>query len=1160
MIRKYALCALFSAFLGLGVCTAQTIAGSIVGTVTDPGGAVVPHASVSLTNIGTNVVQKSTTDEDGTFRFLLLPPGAYSILVTASGFKSFRRDGLVVEVDRSLGLPVALEIGQVTEQVLVNGASPLLEPNTSSLGTVMDEQKIIDLPMNGRNPMFLANLVPTVRGVGYFGGQTLSSWRMAAVSIGGGQPLSNGFLIDGIANDKMVDSGPMTFLTVDDTEEFKIQTNAMSAEFGRTSGGVISMISKSGTNDLHGSLFEFLRNQDLNANNFFSNKAGSPIPTDKVNQFGGTVGGRIVKNKLFYFFNYEGYRERAGSVETIISPSVLQRSGNFSNTTISGQPVVIYDPLTTVADPANPGQYIRTPFPGDVIPQSRINPVSQNLLQYFPLPNLPGQGANLFLVGNGPINKDTESFRPDYYITPTQHLAGRFTDDRLKWQITNYFNNIADVDGRLVTIPRRNAFLSYTNAISATVLFDARVGANWQVEAYTTPSQGFDVTKLGMPAALLNQSQPAPGATTPGILPRLTITDLLTTVGGANGGAFGGINAAANHTVTGSSSATLTKIHGAHTWKTGYEFRLYQRNEFSLNYPLGNYTFNRTFTQGPNPLQGSTAGGESVADFLLGTPASGYAGINAASAITLKYDALFFQDDWKVSQKLTLNLGLRWEKEGAPTERHNIFSNFNPNAAVSLQVPGMSLKGGLVYQGVDGYSRALTASSNKNFQPRVGFAYQATPKTVLRGGYGITFVPTTQGTYIGGTGTSVGGTQTGFSSNTPMVTSNNGGLTPANTLSNPFPTGLIAPTGSSLGALTAIGTALSGQLYNVNRGYSQQWNFTTQRQLKDWLLEVAYVGNRGVHLFMANQQLNALPDQDLSLGSALSQLVANPFYGVIKSGPLAAQQVPKAQLLLPYPQFSALPGLQGGVTSPISYLNSSSYNALTVKVEKRFSNGFSVLVSYANSKLLDLGDDLNQVRPGGVVGTYVQDWNNLRLEKAKSLQDVPQRLITTALWEVPLGKAGNPAYRAVAGGWQLNGIATFQSGLPIALSATVVGGGNRPNVVSGVSDKAPQQSINEWFNTAAFTAPAPYTYGNVSRTLADVSSDGTVNLDFSAFKNFTVHEKYKFQFRAEAFNLTNTVTFSTPGTTYGAPTFGVVTATAFSPAARVIQLGLKMQF
>ena len=1137
-------CFVWLALLGISVCHAQQITGSITGAVSDPAGAAIEGASAKLTNTGTGLVENATTDEAGNFRFLLLPPGMYSLQVTSAGFKSFVRDGLIVEVDRSLAVPVALQIGQVGETVEVSGGSPLLEPNTSSLGTVMDEKKVVDLPLNGRNPVGLANLIPTVRGIGYFGGQVLSSWRLAAVSIGGGQPLTNGYLLDGIANDKMTDSGTMTYPTVDSTEEFKVQTNGMSAEFGRTTGGVISLITKGGTNEYHGSLFDFLRNTDLNANDFFANRAGHAISPDKVNQFGGTVGGPVRKDKLFVFFNYEGYRERSSSLETVVSPTAAQRAGDFSGlTTSAGQLIAIFDPMTTVLN-SSTNTYMRQAFPGNIIPASRINPIASNILKYYPLPNLPGVGANDFLTSPTPINKDYYNGRLDYNLSSTQRLAFRFTKDILVWQFANFFNDIADVDGRAIHIPRDGAFFSYTNNFSSTLLLDGRVGFNHQTEAYNTPSQGFDITQLGMPANLLNQSQAAPGAKS-GDFPRINASDLTTQ--------FGGTNASANHTVTGSASATITKIHGEQTWKAGYEFRQYRRSVFGINYPVGIYNFNHAFTQGPNADVASATSGYSIASLLLGDPASATAGINAASTGMLNYHALFFQDDWKVNRKLTLNLGLRWDKEDSPTDRYNVFSNFDSSIASPLKVPGLNLQGGLVYPGANGLSRALLASSNKDFQPRLGFAYQLNPKTVLRGGYGIAFVPGTQAGYDGST--------IGFSSVTSMVTSTDGGRTPANTLSNPFPQGLIAPTGSSLGAMTGIGTALTGALYNVFRGYSQQWNFTVQYQpLQNLLVEAAYVGNRGVHLYEASQQLNTLPDADLSMGSALGQSVPNPFYGIITSGALAAATVPRSQLLLPYPQYTGLPGFQGGVVNPYAYTEDSIYHALTLKVEKRFSDGFSVLVAYAKSKLIDTGDNQTQVRPGAITAATVQDWNNISAERSKSLYDVPQRIVITALWEIPLGKTGVPIYKALVGGWQMNAIATIQSGLPLPIYITGQTLGNRPNVVPGQSDRVANQSLAEWFNTAAFSAPAPFTYGNVSRTLPDISGATVKNLDFSLFKNFSFREKYKFQFRAEAFNLTNTPTFENPGTIFGTPTFGQVTASAFFPHPRVVQFGLKMWF
>jgi hypothetical protein len=552
----------------------------------------------------------------------------------------------------------------------------------------------------------------------------------------------------------------------------------------------------------------------------------------------------------------------------------------------------------------------------------------------------------------------------------------------------------------------------------------------------------------------------------------------------------------------------------------------------------------------------SSASGYSVASLLLGNPASATAGISAADTVTLKYNALFFQDDWKVNRKLSLNLGLRWDKDGSPTDRYYSIRQLRPGGRTTLQVPGLNLRGGLVYPGVSGRSRALIATSNKDFQPRLGLAYQINDKTVIRSAYGITYIPSTIGIYSG--------SAFGFSSVTAMVTSTDGGRTPANTLSNPFPNGLNQPTGSSLGAVTGVGNNVAATLFDLHRGYSQQWNFNVQHQpFPNWLFELGYVGNRGVHMFMYNQNLNWLPDSVFNqYGSALGESVPNPFFKVITTGPLAPATVPRSQLLLPYPQYTALSGvIQGGLNTPFSYAGDSIYHALTAKVEKRLSNGLSMLAAYSRSKLIDVGDNLTQVRPGGISGTTVQDWSNLRAERSKSLYDVPQRLVVTTLYELPFGRNGSMLYRALAGGWQVNSILTLQGGLPIPLQMPVSSwGANRPSVVPGVSDHPAQQTLSQWFNTAAFTAPAPYRYETVSRTLPDISGDGLFSIDFSAFKNFVVRERLKFQFRAEAFNLTNTPTFEIPGTSYGTPTFGQVTATAFTPKPRIVQFGLRMTF
>ena len=1138
MSRKSAVF-VFGLLLAAGAAWAQSITGSVIGVVRDPSGAVVTGAEVRLTNNGTGVTQRTTTDDAGTYRFLLLPSGVYRIEASGPGFKTFRRDGLIVEVDRSLSVPVTLELGDVTETVEVVAGTPLLEPNTSSLGTVMDRRKVEDLPLNGRNPMGLANLIPTVRGIGFFGGQLLSTWRMGQVTIAGGGPLANGFMIDGIANEKMTDFSAMTFLTVDSTQEFKVLTNAMSAEFGRSGGGIISVISRSGSNEFHGSLFNYLRNDTLNANELFANAAGRERPLVKVNQFGGTLGGPIRRDRTFFFANYEGFRERRQQSTTITSPTARQRAGDFSETRApNGALIVVYDPLSTRRNPDNPSAWIRDPFGGNRIPEGRISRVAREALKYYPEPNLPGlpvTGAqNLFLRASVPIDKDTYSLRMDHNVTSSRRVAGRITRDNLDWGFPNYFGNVADTDGRHILIPRTSVFLQYTDTLTSTLLLDVKFGVNRENERSVAPGAGFDLASLGFSTRFLNSVQR--GRLGNGF-PVFTIADA---------SSFGRPDSTGNPSATGTASIAATKIAGRHTIKTGWEQRVYRRSDWGTSFATGTYTFGRGFTQGPNPLQATATGGYGVATFLLGTPTAGSVGYTSDTTVSMNHSALFLQYDWKAASGLTLNLGLRWEYEGPVKDRYNVFPNFDPEIPSPLRVPGLNLRGGYVFPGTDGRPKGLTEQSWDDFGPRLGFAWQWHSKSVLRGGYGIIYIPT-----FGPGGTAAGA---GFSVTTPMNTSLDGGLTPHHRIEDPFPAEnpIQRPTGSTLGAMTAVGSAAGAQLRHVYRGYSQQWNLTLQAEpWHNWLLEGAWVGNRGVGLIINGRVLNVISDADLAnWGSRLVETVPNPFHGILTSGPLSLPTVTRRQLLLPFPQYTSLTGGN-------CYLGDSIYHAFALKVEKRFSQGFSALVAYTVSKTLD---NLQATgRPGAVPGTAIQNWNNLRAERAKSYQDIRQRLVITAMWEIPYRPA-IPWLKQALGGWQVNALTTLEGGRPIALSASITGGGNRPNVVPGEKAKLDKPTLARWFNTSAFSQPPAFTYGNVSRTLPDTLSDGMVNVDLSLFKNIQIRENWRLQLRAEAFNLTNTPTLEVPGRALGTATFGVVTATAFTPRPREAQLALVLRF
>ncbi|MBL8216083.1 MAG: TonB-dependent receptor, partial [Bryobacterales bacterium] len=1018
---------LLSSLISTTAAFAQATSGTITGSVTDPTGAAIPAVKVTVTETATGLVRTSTSDESGNFRFLLLPVGNYRIDAAAEGFKAFRREGVIIEADRSLGVPIRLEVGSLVDVVEVVGGTPLLEPNTSALGTVMDRQKVEDLPLNGRNPMGLANLVPTVRGIGYFGGQVLSSWRMAAVSIGGGSPLHNDFMVDGIGATKLSSAGAQIYPTVESTQEFKILTNAMSAEFGRTGGGIVSVITKSGTNNFHGNLFHYVRNDNFNANEFFSNRNGGKRPSLAWNQFGGSLGGPVIKNRLFFFTNYEGFTERRITQSITNSATLRQRAGDFSDTRVaSGALITIYDPATTTA--AGSG-FTRAAFPGNIIPASRISDISRKIMTYWPEPNLPGlpntQAQNLFLQGAGPIDRNTFTAKMDYNISSARRISGRYTWDDLDWRFPRVVGTAAEVDGRDVYIPRHSASLNYTDSLRPTLLFEGKLGFARENENYVMPSDGFDITTLGFPASFARLGSQDRGAR----FPTVGISDMATMANTSTSG---------NPSLSTLASGTMTKLTGRHTIKFGGEHRFYGINRWGRSNSVGNFSFGRGFTQGPNPLQASANAGYGVATFMLGTPTSGLATRSPNFTQGLNHFAGFLQEDWRVSNNLTLNLGVRWEYEGPLTDRYNLLTNFDRTVASPLRVPGMNLQGGLTFPGVGGRGRGLTERVFNNWAPRIGYAYKFGQKMVFRGGYGLMYIPSSP---------FIGPTTTGFSLNTPMVSSIDGGLTPYHTLADPFPQGLLDPLGVSLGAATGLGQSVAGQLFNVRRGYAQQGNFTVQYEpWNNWLLEAAWVVNKGTRLQGAATQLNNLTDAQRALGTTLAQSVPNPFFGLIDSGPLAAATVTRQQLLLPYPQFT---GVNGGFT----YNHNSIYHALAVKIEKRFSKGLSMLVAYTASKNIDDGNASGQIRPGGNTIGGVQDWFNLRAERSKSAEDIPQRLVWTTLWNLPVATQATGLKRAIIGGWQLNPILTMESGPPVAMSASVVGGGNRPNVVAGQQPK-----------------------------------------------------------------------------------------------------------
>lgn len=1124
----------FLAVLGSICSLLQAQTAQMTGRVTDNSESVIVNATVAISNLETGVRREVQTNTEGYFAAPLLQRGTYRIEVSQTGFKRAVRSGLTLDEGGSIRADFKLEIGAVAESIEVSGSAPLLETDRPTLSTVITNQKILDLPTVGRNPLQFALLVPGVRATGNFGDLPVSAFDGSRASIGGGNPSGNNYMVDGIAAENFTSGGLQTSLSVDAIEEFRIIVRNPSAEYGRTGGGVINLISKGGTNEFHGSAYEFHRNENLNANDFFSNRAGRARNPLVFNQYGATIGGPLKKDKTFFFFNWERFTDRRLQRLFRTVPTDAERTGDYSSTLDNrGQLVQIFDPFSTRANPAVAGGRIRDAFPGNRIPASQISPAARAMMALYPPANTPGAAftnANNFLgEGSAPQTKNIYGIRLDHYFTPLRRMAGRYTYDWTERGAANFYGNDAEVQNSPLPFKRDSAMLNYSDSLRPNLLFEARAGVNRYAANRVPRSLGYDYTKIGLPARLNEQVQMR-------AFPTVRPADI-------TGLGTGADDALVQANYAYSYAGSLTWIHGSHTTKIGSENRVYQLNNTQISgADVLSFNFARSFTQGPDPNRVASNSGYGAATMLLGTPTSGNIGRWATSTYTAKNFALFVQDDWKLTPKVTLNLGLRWEREGGITDRFNAFSNFNPSLETTVQ--GIPLRGGLEFPGANGLPRGHRNGEWTDWQPRLGGTWQFRPKSVIRAGYGISFLPTT--------GNVVTLDRTGFALNTPMLASIDGGFSPSETLANPFQQGVVEPTGSRLGARTGLGLGVGGPLRSLKRGYSQQWNFNLQQELPGkWVVEAGYMGNRGVSL-SAPRTFDFLSPRNWALGTAsLQELVDNPYRSIIATGPLSQARVTRATLLDNYPQFNGASALDSWADS--------IYHAATLRVEKRFSQGLSTMISYTFSKLIDnnLGNGANGFFDSGNNG--VQNWENLAAERSVSTIDLPQRLVVSVSYQLPLGKNGPALYRHVVGGWQLNSILSAQSGNVIGVTAPAPPfSGNRPNLVGNPAVSNP--TVDSWLNPAAFQQIPQFTFGNAPRNLSQWRSDGQFQCDFSMLKEIPMRERLRLQLRGEFFNLTNTPTFGSPASTFTAGNFGTITGLATNTAPRVIQVAVKLYF
>ncbi len=1128
---------------------AQTTSGQITGHITDASGGVIVGARVVASNAETGALRETVSNETGNYTVPLLEPGSYNLSVRKDGFHVAEREGVILHVNQLARIDVVLAVGDVAEKVSVTADAPLLEADQASLGTVVDNRKITDLPLNGRNPFDLAFLTPGA--VAYnrlpLAGNNIP---LSNLSINGGPTMGNEILLDGIPDTSPQFNQFAIIPSIDAVQEFKVQTNNMSAEFGRTSGGVVNVSMRGGTNSFHGSLYEFLRNSSFDANNWFNNVTGQQKPPFRFNQFGGTVGGPVRKDKTFFFFNYEGTRRRTGRTFFFSVPTEEQRAGNFSNTrAATGQLIQIFDPVTTRA--LATGGYARDLFPGNLIPASRVNPVSSKVLGYWIKPNLPGNavtGINNFISNaSESYGVDQTNTRIDHSFSDHNRLFGRFSWNSSLVIPPNIYGNVANPSSGPQLFTQRNFALNDTHGFTASTFATFRLGFTRLRDHGEPFGLGFNPSELGLPASYIAAQEAL-------AFPAMTVAGYTASNVGFGTGSIGPVAGALLNNVSNSYTAQtdVTHTHGKHVFKAGYELRLFRLAGFRP--AISDFTFNAGFTQGPDPTRGSPTAGQSVASFLLGLAASGSVSKKPTQDSQTIYQAAFVQDDFKVTSRLTLNLGMRFERENLRTDRYDRLNYLDFNSPVPLQVPGMApLHGGLQFAGVNGNPREQ-ARVAQFFAPRFGMAYQLCKNTVLRGGYGIFVAPRT-GWDFGNFG------QTGYVATTSLVSTIDG-VTPANYISNPYPNGYVQPSGNSLGLLTNIGAAINSIDRDQKPIYLQQWNFDVQQALSgNIVIDLAYAGSKGTHL-LQNLQFNQLPDQYLALGNALTNRVANPFYGIIPATqPLGTTQVQAGQLLRPYPQFS-------GFVTTGSTSGSSIYHSLQIRAEKRFSRGLSFLAAYTGSKLIDDGSN-------GVLNFFgqapsFQNHNNRSLERAISSQQVPHHFSIAANYELPvgtgkalLGGAGSLLNR-LAGGWQLNTIFSVQSGIPLAVTTSTnntnsFGGGSRPNSTgkSAALDGSIESRLNRFFDINAFTLPDPFTFGNVSRTLPNVRGPGFANFDLSLMKNMRLHERLRAQLRAEAFNAFNNTRFGMPGTAIGSPAAGVISSAG---DARILQFAVKLSF
>jgi len=1131
----------------IGAAFAQTFQGSLRGRVTDPSGAATSGARIAITDEATSVSRSTVTNDQGEYVFTAVTPATYTVSAEAPNFKRIERKGVEVRTQTAVTADLQLELGKVSEQVEVTTEAPLLETGAASTGQAIDSQKIVDLPILGRNSFFTAKLAQNVVFVnnpkmGRMQDQNANS----QVAIAGGPVRTNNVLVDGIS---ITDSNNRAVYvpSPEAVQEVKLQASTYDAEVSRTGGGTFNSLLRSGTNLLHGSAVGHIRQTDWLANSFFSNRAGLPVADQPFRDWAGSLGGPVLipklydgHNRTFFFLATEAYRQEDGSNTASSVPTALERTGNFSQSlSVNKSLQTIFDPQSTTASGT------RTPFAGNAIPASQLDPAGLKLASYYPLPNTGTAyygATNFNYTGGYPNRGDQYTFKADQQLTSKLSASASYVHQKTgETGAPPTFGNVGS-PGQSLLFRRIDATQANATAtLSPTTVLTVRFGFNrFFSTSFPTSSAGFNLTTLGLPASLAAQTPNT-------AFPAVTMGTLTN---------FGGGTTSRDVFYSRSFNTTISKFLGRHSLKAGFDFRTLHDFGTPAVGPTS-LGFTDVFTRATP--QTSTAGtGADLATLLLGYPTGGSQNVVDKFNDFVHYYGGFVQDDFRITPKLTLNFGLRFEHETGVREASNkLIAGFSPTAPNPLQqnVAGLQILGLVKYAGVNGDPIESGNALAVKPAPRIGFAYAPNDKLVVRGGYGIYWAPSSfsfQNTI-------------GYSQTTSIITSTDANFHPAATLENPYPSGLLQPTGNTLGGLSGIGQAITVlSPSSQSAGYVQEYSLEAQRQVPNgFVFTLGGLGSHSLHLNESGLNVDQLSPSYFPLGAALTARVANPLYNHGGVGTLGTATVAGAQLLLPFPQYTS-------VTLANSDTGLAYYYSAYLRAQRRLANGLTVLASYtwsrseSNTLGVSTAGAAQITSLGGAQNAY-----NKRAERSLSTQDVPNRFTTAVTYELPFGK-GKPFLKSgrvvnlVVGGWTANAVGILQTGYPLAVTQpnnnSVIGASSqRPNATGVSADTSGSTSdrIDGWLNPAAFSQAPLFAFGNITPFLAD-RGPALFNWDVSAFKAFSIHERVKAQFRAEGLNATNTPYFAYPNTTFTNANFGKITSQVNN--ARLIQLGARFTF